>query len=77
MNLAKDPVMRKRMLTMVGEIYDKCVIPPGRAASMDLTIAERKAIDRCVVKYLETAKYVKEVFANALALVYGTHNQRK
>lgn len=58
--------MRKRMLAMVGEIYDKCVIPPHRAASMDLTVVEKKAIDRCVVKYLETAKLVKEVFELAV-----------
>lgn len=69
MNLSKDPVMRKRMLAMVGEIYDKCVIPAHRAAAMDLTVVERKAIDRCVVKYLETAKYVREVFDRAAAAV--------
>ena len=71
MNLAKDSVMRKRMLAMVSEIYDKCVIPPSRASSMDLTVVEKKAIDRCVVKYLETAKYVKEVFALAIASIYA------
>lgn len=33
---------------------------------MDLTVVEKKAIDRCVVKYLETAKLVKEVFELAV-----------
>ncbi|OHT07505.1 hypothetical protein TRFO_24247 [Tritrichomonas foetus] len=53
-------------MTMVEEIYDKCVIPPSKASSMQLTVPEKKAIDRCVVKYLETAKYVQESFQQAL-----------
>lgn len=75
MNFPKDPVIRKRVMTMATEIYDKCAVEPDRADSMELTDAERKAIDRCVVKYLETAKYVKEVFATALAAVYGVQNR--
>jgi hypothetical protein len=67
MNLAKDAVMRKRLMTMVDEIYRKCVIPPAKANSMQLSLPERKAIDRCVVKYLETAKYVREAFHRAVA----------
>lgn len=71
MNLSKDPVMRRRMLRMVDEIYDKCVTPSARVSTMDLSGAEKKAIDRCVVKYLETARYVKELFAAALTAAYA------
>lgn len=66
MNLTKDPILRKRMLTMVEEIYDKAVIPVKKASSPNLTVAEKKAIDRCVVKYLETAQYVTHSFISAL-----------
>ena len=69
MNISRDPVLRRRMMTMVEEIYDKCVIPPSKANSGQLTITEKKAIDRCVIKYLETAKYVQEAFHQALALI--------
>ena len=71
MNFSRDPVIRKRVMTMAGEIYDRGVAEPSQADELGLTAAEKKEIDRCVVKYLETAKYVKEVFATALAAVYG------
>jgi hypothetical protein len=67
MNLSTDPILRKRVMTMVDEIYRKCVIPPGKANSMQFSLPERKAIDRSVVKYLETAKYVREAFHRAVA----------
>jgi hypothetical protein len=67
MNLSNDPMIRRRMMRMVEEVYDKCVIPPSKARSLELTIPERVAIDRCVVKYMETAKYVAESFARAIA----------
>ena len=66
MNISKDPILRKRMTTMVEEIYDKCVIPPSKASSLQLSDPEKKAIDRCTIKYLETAKYVQEVFHEAI-----------
>jgi hypothetical protein len=69
MNVANDPILRKRVMTMVDEIYKKCVIPPSKADSMQLSLPEKKAIDRCVVKYLETAKYVREAFHRAVAAV--------
>ena len=65
MNLSKDPVLRKRVTAMVNEIYEKAVIPVNKATSLELTPHEKKAIDRCVVKYLETSKYVTEVFKEA------------
>lgn len=76
MNLSKDPILRRRMMTMMEEIYDKCVIPPSKANSMQLTIPEKKAIDRCVVKYLETAKYVKESFQKALLYIAENSQQQ-
>jgi hypothetical protein len=69
MNVATDPVLRRRVIAMVDEIYKKCVIPPSKAASMQLSLPEKKAIDRCVVKYLETAKYVREAFHRAVAAI--------
>lgn len=69
MDMSKDPVLRRRMMTMIEEIYDKCVLPPSKASSMHLTVTEKKAIDRCVVKYLETAKYVQESFQKAILLL--------
>ena len=69
MDISKDPVLRRRMMTMIEEIYDKCVAPPSKANSMHLTVTEKKAIDRCVVKYLETAKYVQESFQKAILLL--------
>lgn len=68
MNLSKDPVLRKRVTTMVNEIYEKAVIPVNRATSLELTSHEKKAIDRCVVKYLETSKYVALTFKKAYEL---------
>jgi hypothetical protein len=62
----KDPTLRKRVMAMVNEIYDKCVMSPTESTSIELSIPEKKAIDRCVIKYLETAKYVKEVFQRAV-----------
>jgi hypothetical protein len=62
----KDPTLRKRVMTMVNEIYDKCVAAPTETTSMELSIPEKKAIDRCVIKYLETAKYVREAFGRAM-----------
>ena len=75
MNFSRDPVIRKRVMTMACEIYDRGVAEPHQADELGLTAAEKKAIDRLVVKYLETAKYVKEVFATALAAVYGVQRQ--
>ena len=72
MNLTKDPILRRRMLCMVEEIYDKCVIPASKSNSMELSIPEKKAIDRCVVKYLETSKYVVECYKNALKELEGS-----
>lgn len=69
MNLATDPILRRRMLTMVSEIYDKCCVPAQKAQTNNLSIAEKKAIDRCVVKYLETAKYVRTAFAEAISVL--------
>jgi len=66
MNLSKDPVLRKRVLSMVQEIYDKCVTPASKTSSMELSLSEKKAIDRCVVKYLETSKYVVESYEKAI-----------
>ena len=66
MNLTKDPVLRRRMITMTEEIYDKAVIPVSKASSTELTVAEKKAIDRLVIKYFETAKYVVKSFRNAV-----------
>lgn len=75
MNVTKDPILRKRLMTMVEEIYDKCVIPPSKASSLQLTDPEKRAIDRCTIKYLETAKYVQEVFQEALVQI--THPNKK
>ena len=66
MNLTKDPVLKRRILTMTQEIYDKAVIPASRANSSQLSVAEKKAIDRLVIKYLETAKYTVISFRNAI-----------
>ena len=66
MNLTKDPVLKRRILTMTQEIYDKAVIPASRANSSQLSVAEKKAIDRLVIKYLETAKYTVVSFRNAI-----------
>lgn len=74
MNLAKDPVLLRRMVYMVQEIYDKAVIPASKATSMDLTVAEKKAIDRLTIKYLETAVYVVKSFREAIAKLKAEQN---
>ena len=74
MNLATDPVLRRRMITMISEIYDKCCVPPQKAQTNSLSVGEKKAIDRCVVKYLETAKYVTNAFASAMSIL-ASQNQ--
>lgn len=74
MNVAKDPVVRQRLMRMTMEIFDKAVIPVAKASAAELTIAERKAIDRLVVKYLETAKYVVASFREAIKTLQETHN---
>ena len=63
------------MTTMVEEIYDKCVIPPSKASSLQLSDPEKKAIDRCTIKYLETAKYVQEVFHEAIEALTKFHSK--
>ncbi|EAX86549.1 hypothetical protein TVAG_399830 [Trichomonas vaginalis G3] len=72
MNLAKDPVIRRRLMQMTIEIFDKAVISVAKAAASELTIAEKKAIDRLVVKYIETAKYVVVAFRNAISILKET-----
>jgi hypothetical protein len=66
MDIAGDPVLRKRVMTMVDEIYRKAVVPPAKANSMELSLAERRAVDRSVIKYIETLKYVQEAFNRAV-----------
>ena len=74
MNTTKNPIIKKRILTMTEEIYDKCVIPANKASSQELTAAEKKSIDRMVVKYLETAKYVVTSFRNAVRTLKENNN---
>jgi hypothetical protein len=71
----KDPNLRKRVMTMVNEIYDKCAMNPTEATSMELSIPEKKAIDRSVIKYLETSKYVREAFQRAILTLSQSSTQ--
>jgi len=48
---------------MVSEIYDKCCVPAQKAQTNNLSIAEKKAIDRCVVKYLETVPEINNTIS--------------
>lgn len=62
MNPNKDPVMRRTLGNMSELIFDKIYDRRSKRENNELSQDEKKAVDRCTQKYLETSCYVKNTF---------------
>ena len=75
MNPNKDPVLRRTLVTMNNLIFDKCVNNPRYNEDVRLTETEKRDIDRCTLRYLETSCYVRNTFEYAQAYLLQAYSQ--
>jgi len=74
MNPNTNPALRKKILSVSDHIFDKLFTGNKGIEEGGLSDADQKKVDRYVIKYLETSKYVSNSFEAAIGLIQQMEN---